>query len=128
MSAIVVDSSVWIEFFRGKDLPLLEEALRDGRALLSPVVASELLSGTQRPREAQALLAFIRQNEVIACDAEHWIRVGFLRRQLRERGLNVSTPDAHVLQCALDCDAGLYSFDAIFLKISEQIEIKLISA
>src|SRR5205085_10796471 len=33
---------------------------------------------------------------------EHWINVGNLRRALRQAGVSVTIPDAHVAQCALD--------------------------
>ena len=40
-----------------------------------------------------------------------------LRADLRARGLSVSTPDAHVAQCALDVDGLLLTEDTIFGKI-----------
>jgi predicted nucleic acid-binding protein len=49
----------------------------------------------------------------------HWIRVGELRRYRLARGLPVSTPDAHVAQCALDRDATLLSLDASFGRIAQ---------
>jgi len=56
---------------------------------------------------------------------EHWIRVGDLRRRLAGRGVSVSTPDAHVAQCALDRGALLLSRDAIFLRIAQTSELRV---
>jgi predicted nucleic acid-binding protein len=49
---------------------------------------------------------------------DHWLRVGELRRSLKSRGISISTPDAHVAQCALDRDALLLSRDRIFERIA----------
>jgi len=55
----------------------------------------------------------------------HWIRVGELRRRLRHKGLAVSTPDAHVAQCALDRGALLLSGDAVFARIARLCPLRL---
>lgn len=56
---------------------------------------------------------------------DHWIRVGELRRRCREKGLSVSTPDAHVAQCALDVDALLLTRDGIFSDIARHADLRL---
>ena len=55
----------------------------------------------------------------------HWIYVGQLRRRLADKGLSVSTPDAHVAQCALDRDALLLARDAIFKRIAEHSGLRV---
>ena len=55
----------------------------------------------------------------------HWIRVGDLRRRLRGAGLSLSTPDAHVAQCALDLDARLLTRDRIFTRAAVHSTLKL---
>ena len=54
-----------------------------------------------------------------------WIRVGDLRRRLASRGISVSTPDAHVAQCALERGALLLSRDAVFVRIAEASELRV---
>ena len=56
---------------------------------------------------------------------EHWIRVGDLRRRLADRGVSVSTPDAHVAQCALERGALLLTRDAVFLRIAQTSELRV---
>jgi predicted nucleic acid-binding protein len=56
---------------------------------------------------------------------EHCIRVGELRRHCREQGLSVSTPDAHVAQCALDADALLLARDRVFSEIARRTGLRL---
>ena len=126
MSAVVVDSSVWIEFFRGRELPALEEALSEGRVLVPPLVVAELVSGATSRGDSQKVADLVRDLELVETPREHWVRVGELRRRLRSRGLTVSTPDAHVAQCALDVRGILLSSDAVFRRIGRLTELRLI--
>lgn len=125
MSAVVVDSSAWIDFFRGRELPLLEQALAEGRALVPPIVVAELVSGATTRVDARRVLGLVRELELVPTDRDHWVRVGELRRALRARGLAVSTPDAHVAQCALDLGGVLLSTDAVFGRIARLAPLEL---
>jgi predicted nucleic acid-binding protein len=126
VSAVVVDSSVWIEFFRGRELPALEEALSEGRVLVPPLVVAELVSGATSRGDSQKVADLVRDLELVETPREHWVRVGELRRRLRSRGLTVSTPDAHVAQCALDVRGILLSSDAVFRRIGRLTKLRLI--
>jgi predicted nucleic acid-binding protein len=125
VSVIVVDSSVWIDFLAGRPVPRLEQALADGAVVLPPIVAAELASGTQRAREQVQLEDLLRELPLVDTPLDHWIRVGQLRLQLKKKGIAVSTPDAHVAQCALDLDAVLLTRDAVFRRISEVTRLKI---
>jgi predicted nucleic acid-binding protein len=118
VSAVVVDSSAWIEFFRGREIPLLEEALVEGRVRVPPLVVAELVSGATTRGDALRVGDLARHLELVPTPREHWIRVGALRRRLRAAGLSVSTPDAHVAQCALDLGGILLATDAVFRRIA----------
>lgn len=125
-SELIVDASSWIDFFHGLDLPPLEAALEQGRVILSPVVVSELVSGARTPRDLALLTELLIDLPVHHTPLEHWIRVGELRKFLRDRGLSVSTPDAHVAQCALDRGAWLLSGDRVFPSIAQFVPLQLI--
>jgi predicted nucleic acid-binding protein len=56
---------------------------------------------------------------------EHWAHVGALRAKLRRAGLSVSTPDAHIAQCALDCSGLLWTRDAIFPTLAKHCGLRL---
>ena len=127
MSAVVVDSSVWIQFFRGRELPALEEALSEGRVLVPPIVIAELVSGATSRGDSKKVADLVQDLELVETPRAHWIRVGELRRRLRSRGLSVSTPDAHVAQCALDVRGVLLSTDAVFRRIERLTELRLVS-
>lgn len=126
MNVIVVDTSSWVQYFKVGNNKELEIALGEGRVYLSPVVAAELISGKMTKRQQSQLEDLMRELPLCASDLEHWIRVGILRSSLLSKGLTVSTPDAHVAQCALDLDGYLLSEDRIFQKISSVSKLKLL--
>jgi len=125
VSVVVVDTSVWIDFLAGRPTPLLEDALAEGRVVLPPLVVAELISGARRPRDRAAITDLIRELPLHETPLDHWVRVGELRRTLKEKGIAVSTPDAHVAQCALDRDALLLSRDAVFTRITKGVGLRV---
>ena len=125
MSGVVADTSVWIEFFAGRAAPALEDALAHGLVVLPPLVVAELVSGARRKADRASIARLVEELPVHETPLDHWVRVGELRRALLDRGLSVSTPDAHVAQCALDRDALLLSRDGVFARIARSVNLKV---
>ena len=101
------------------------EALEEGRVHLPVVVAAELLSGRLDASERADLQDLLSDLPSLGLDPEHWFRVGKLRSDLRLLGLSVSTPDAHVAQCALDTGADLLTEDRVFESIARAVPLRL---
>jgi predicted nucleic acid-binding protein len=93
--------------------------------VLPPIVVAELMSGAQRPSDRAALQDLLTDLHLHQTPFGHWLRVGELRRALRAKGLAVSTPDAHVAQCALDLNVPLLSTDAVFRRIARHTQLRL---
>ena len=123
---VLVDSSVWIDFFSGRPSPQLERALEDGAVVLPPLVLAELVSGARTARERETLNDSLGDLPLHPTTREHWVRVGELRRALASRGIAVSIPDAHIAQCALDAASLLLSRDAVFAKIAAHTPLRLV--
>lgn len=132
MNVVVVDTSSWISYFAseeneaGREQKALDEALQEGRVFLSPVVAAELMSGFLTKTKRAQLADFLRDLPLCDSDLEHWLRVGVLRSRLAKKGLTVSTPDAHVAQCAIDLDGYLVSEDKIFRRLVRPCGLQLL--
>ncbi len=125
VSALVVDTSSWVTYFAHTAPSVIDEALAEGRVYLPPIVAAELLSGKMTVRQRAQLESFLLDLPVCEHDLGHWMRVGRLRAQLFLKGISVSTPDAHIAQCALDLKADLLSEDHVFFKIAEKTSLRL---
>lgn len=122
---VIIDTSVWIHFFKGKDYPDVESALQDGKVYLTPVIAAELLSGVSSKQEEKDLLQFINTLPLIEGPLSHWIRVGQLRNLCSKKGLSCSTPDVHIAQTTLDLNGILYTSDKIFIKLASVVKFGL---
>lgn len=121
MSALIVDTSSWVLYFKGATFPAIDDALREGRLYLPVVVAAELTSGQISPAKRAALLEFLRELPLADASVEHWFRVGELRLRASRKGLSVSTPDAHIAQSCLELRARLISEDKIFKKLRDVV-------
>lgn len=122
---VIVDTSSWIEHFQ-HSTEFIDEALKESRVYLPPIVATELITGL-KSGPAKNLESFLSDLPLCETPFEHWIRCGHLRASLLKRGFTVSTPDSHIVQCALDIDAILVSKDRIFFKIAKLVGLKLYS-
>lgn len=123
---LVVDTSSWIDFFRGETIPLLEDALALGSVVLPPIVVTELVSGARKPSDRAALTDVLADLPLHETPREHWVRAGELRLRLLEKGHAISAPDAHVAQCALDRDAPLLTRDRAFATIARHAPLRLV--
>ncbi len=128
MNALVIDTSSWISFLAGGGPELVQQALDERRVYLPPVVAAELLSGRLSASDRRALTSLLDDLPLVQADRAHWYRVGRLRASLGQRGLAVSTPDAHLAQCALDLGADLLTEDRIFSKVAGLAPLRLTPA
>ena len=111
MNVLIVDTSVWISYFAGQNHRELDLALKEGRVYLPPVVLAELLSAKLHGHQRTELESFLSELTLCETSFSHWAKVGEFRAKCLAKGLQVSTPDAHVAQCALDLDGYLLSDD-----------------
>ncbi len=128
MNGIVADTSEWVEYLANRPTPVFRQWLETGNVVVPGVVAIELTSGA-RTREEQFVIEDLLQDLPFHDSTfHHCARAGALRRNLRAKGISVSSLDALVAQCALDRDAPLLTRDAIFWKIAAHTKLKLASA
>jgi len=125
VSALVIDTSAWVSYFAGRGSAVIDEALAEARVFLPPVVAAELGSGKMNARDRAALEDLLTELPLCMSDLAHWLRIGRLRALLASKGISVSTPDAHVAQCALDLNAELLTEDQIFKHIAKHSTLRL---
>lgn len=121
----VADTSVLIDRVNGRGVRALDEAIANELLIVPPLVISELVSGATRGDETIAVAELIRSLRIHKTDLRHWIAVGDLRRDLAARGVNLTIPDAHVAQCAIDLDATLLTRDKVFELVSNYVPLRL---
>jgi len=116
--AVIGDTSAVVDYLYGRGSQAIEKAIRAETLILPPIVIAELLSGSDAPLRRAAIGEVLKDLPMHAVGRLHWIAVGNMRHDLKRYGLNVTIPDAHVAQCALDLKAPLITGDDIFRLIA----------
>ncbi|MCB0570390.1 MAG: PIN domain nuclease [Phaeodactylibacter sp.] len=129
---ILVDTSVWVEFFKGAITPqstFLKEAIRDDQPLyLCPVIIQEILQGirydTDYEHVKDSLLAFpILEWE----PTEAAIAAAGLYRALRKKGLTIrKSNDCLIAAFARQFELAMLHTDRDFSAMTEQQAIRVV--
>jgi predicted nucleic acid-binding protein len=129
---VIVDTSVWIDFFNGHpstQAQRLARAIEEGESIALPgLVYTEILLGlkndAQAKRIAQLLQAF---NWVPEPNQDDYAAAATLYRQCRAKGLTIrSTIDCIIAQLCLRDGLPLLAKDRDFDRIAQLVALKLV--
>jgi predicted nucleic acid-binding protein len=119
VSDVLVDSSAWIDFFRGDSAAraLIDPLLADDRAAIAGVVWAEVLSGT-RDRPAYLRLARALSGlRMLLEPPDVWNRVAEARFALARVGTQAAVADLWIAIVASDSGHALLTRDRDFERI-----------
>jgi predicted nucleic acid-binding protein len=122
MKNILVDSSVWIEYFRGKkEAAVLDELIDRNQLCVNNLILSELIPFLKIKKEHSLIKILMAiKNMAIKIDWEEII--DFQEINLKN-GLNkIGIADLIIVQNVRDNDLHLYSLDKHFELMSKHIE------
>jgi predicted nucleic acid-binding protein len=130
---IVVDSSVWIDFFNGIATPEVEQLRRlMGREplLVGDVMLLEILQGVASEREARRVETALRHFDLAAMlDPELAVQGAAGYRLLRGRGIMVrKTIDLIIATFCIAHGHALLTSDRDFSPMAQHLGLKLLSA
>ena len=111
---IAIDTSSlrrWAEYLSGRDVEQVREAVRDGEAVLPPIVLTEALS---KPALEQAFVDIVRRFALMPVRDGHWRRAGELRAEILRNGYKAKLADVLIAQSCIDHDVALITHDADF--------------
>ncbi len=122
---VLVDSSVWIEYFKGNESALPLSKLIDSNNLcINDLILAELLPMIQCKNEVdlKGLLLAIEKIELVI----DWHQIIVLQTQNLRNGIHkVGISDLIIAQNAMEHDLELYTFDKHFFLMSELHSLKL---
>lgn len=121
MADVLVDTSVWIDFFRnekGRTGDLLDTLLEEDRVLLCGVVEMEIFQGL-RKKELQELQSVFELIPYIDITREDFIASGTLWQSLRKKGETIPSTDCLIAELCIRYKLALFSLDSHFDKIKE---------
>lgn len=116
---VLIDASVWVDYFNGAEPALSEVArlIRRDQAMVAGVAVAEVLRGIKdakrREETREALLGLRYVEETV----DTWIRTGELGRSLDAVGKVLPLADLHLAALAQQAGAAVYSTDKHFQKV-----------
>ncbi len=126
---ILVDSSVWIEYYRSAGDPRYKrwvaDAIRQDHVAVNPIIAAEILTFTRDRDQYDAIAADFTAFHWAAVDRAVSLRASDLGYRLRRTGVTVPATDLLVFASALEAGAELMHHDAHFARIAAEAPLRL---
>jgi len=126
---ILVDTSAWVEYFRGgnKPLSILMEKWMDERSIYIPdVVLAELMQGARTEAESETVEELRGSFEGLELKPGTWIEAGKLSRSLRKMGKMIHLTDCFIAEVAFQHGCAVLTYDAHFVDIRRALDFQLI--
>lgn len=126
---VLIDTSVWIDFFRKKDSKLIEKIavlLEKQRAAYTGIIALELINGAKSPKELQALHDAFDTMEKIDEREQTYFNAGGIGYELARKGHTSGVVDLLIAQIAIENNIALMTFDEHFKVIAKYSSLKLL--
>jgi predicted nucleic acid-binding protein len=126
---IVVDTTVWADWFNGAQTPevdRLDQALAAQEAGLTPLILTEVLQGFRADADFDRARALLARLPVLELDVDGHVAAARLLRLMRRRGITVrGAVDCVVAQTCIVADAELLTSDRDFIGIARHAPLRL---
>ncbi len=130
MVKFIVDTSVWIDFFRGKlsceTLEFLTIGIQDNLAIITDIIRHEILLGAKNKRHYRELSENISSLECFRIQDADCDEFDKFAWGLSQKGLLGKYTDASIAFLASKNHFPVLSFDKYFKKLSEKKIIRTI--
>jgi len=123
---ILIDSSVWIEYFRTGKPEKLDRIIEEDLACINELILTELAPSLMMKNETD-IIEGLQSIEMIPINID-WDIVRDYQLMNLQNGLNkIGIPDLIILQQAIDQKITLFSFDKHFKLMQNHLNFDLIS-
>lgn len=128
---ILVDTTVWIDFFGGRSLPhveRLEDFLESGEDLcICGIVLAEVLQGIRSDSAYKRTKDYFEDLVYLPMRRETYDRSAQLYRSLRKKGITIRKPvDCLIAALAIENDIPLLHNDVDFKRIAEHSSLRVV--
>ena len=128
MDKVLVDTSVWINFFRKKE-PFYSNVLKlidEDKICCTGIILAELIQGTKSRKEIGTLKDFLSVFYFFRESTELWGKAGELSFSLRKAGKQIGLSDCYIVIAANRENVGILTLDNHFTTIKEHLELILL--
>jgi hypothetical protein len=128
---ILVDTSVWIDFFAGKELPhvarLEQSILEEEDLALCGIVLTEILQGISDDTVHRRVKRYIRPLLMLPMEESVFLKAADIYRELRKKGVTIrKTNDCIIAATVLEHRCQLLHNDRDFSRIAGHFPLILI--
>ena len=130
MSEVIVDSTVWIDFFHDRPLPhvvTLQELIENDEDLcLCGVILAEVLQGIRSDTDFRKTREYFESLVLLPMRKETFLQAADLYRSLRKKGVTIRKPvDCLIASVAIEYDLPLLHNDRDFDQITKGSKLKI---
>lgn len=127
MSRALVDSSAWIDFFRGRPdaVRRIDELLADDQAATTSIITAEVISGSRTRAEFDELRTMFAALPQLGPPEDLWDRVAESRFSLARRGVQANLVDLAIAVTASAFGHRLLTRDRDFVAIARATPVEL---
>ena len=128
---ILVDTSVWIDFFAGRDLPhvaTLEQCILDNEDLaLCGIILTEIFQGIASNTTHRRVRRYLRPLIILPMSEAVYVRAADICRKLRKQGITVrKTNDCIIAATAQEHHCRLLHNEKDFAPIARHYPLKVV--
>jgi hypothetical protein len=117
---VLVDTSVWIEYFRRKDESIekeMDSLLRSGEVATVGLVLAELRRGCRTPSQVKLMLDAMEPLSYLEIDRTSWLKAGEIAVEAAARGYKLEVGDCLLAALVLREHCSLFTLDRDFSRI-----------
>ena len=116
---VLIDTSAWVDFFRGtsRTADAVARLIEKGQASICGVISYELVQGAKSDDEAIRLTGVLSALHYVEMTSELWIRAGNISAGLRRKGITLPMSDLLIGAVALEHGLEVLTVDDHFASI-----------
>jgi predicted nucleic acid-binding protein len=120
MKEVIVDTSIWIEYFKGNQAAakIIHDQTNFEVHLAGPIL-TELIQGLKTEREKSAFSITMAGLPCIAISDQDWVNAGEIGFILRKKGVTVPLADLIIYTVALNNNCSIFTLDNHFEMINK---------
>ncbi len=127
MDRVLVDTSVWIEFFRKNEpwYSAVSDLMEREEVCCIGIVLAELMQGAKSEKELGTIREFLHVFDFLPEAGELWASAGELAFTLRRKGKAAGLSDCYIAAVAQSAGVRLFTLDKHFIAIGKETGLKL---
>lgn len=126
---VLVDTSIWVEYFRKKDVQIYATVnnLMDSNLICSSsLIIAELMQGAKSDIELNIIKDLYSLIPILPDNKENWFKAGSLSYKLRRKGKTIGLSDCYIAVIANENKTYIYTLDKHFADLKSFFDIDIL--